>query len=57
MRQRLDGECRYKEEVIYLQQDQPYNQDRPCVILGLIALTLLRTVLEMPLLMLRLFHK
>jgi len=44
-------------EVIHLQQDQPHNQDRPHVIPGLIALTLLRTVLETPLLMLRLFHK
>lgn len=52
----MDGECRYNGEVTHLQQDQLYTQDI-CVILGLIALTLLRTVLETPLLMLRLFHK
>lgn len=54
---RMNGECSYNREVTHLQQDQSYNQHRPCVIPGLIILTLLRTVLDMPLLMLRLFHK
>lgn len=57
MTHRVNGECSYNREVTHLQQDQPYNQRQTMCYPGLIMLTLLSTVLDVLLLMLRLFHK
>lgn len=44
-------------EALHLQPDQPRNHDRAHMAPQLIALTLLRVVLEALLLMFRLFHR